>query len=251
MDRILIGSRRDRKPADSADRLNIGVTGLSRYAGTTFIASSLALYFAEEEKKTVTYTECARPSEMISLLYDAAAFDRRFAGRKFYDFYNLISSGKIVRGISNLELGVDWRLVMPGDEDLNSDGKARLIRNAGAEVNIFDVEAGEEWLEVLMDMDLVIAVADPVPSKLIRSSGRWQRLMELKDGGCDVRWIVNMMNEGVSMRQIRGYLKTGDIIAVPDFGRNLAFADEFACRFHWQNEVVREKLMPVFTELSH
>lgn len=54
---------------ENPEQVNIGVTGLGRSVGTTFVATSLAFYFAEKGN-CVTYCQCLTPSEADKLLYE-------------------------------------------------------------------------------------------------------------------------------------------------------------------------------------
>ena len=64
------------------DKVNIAVTGLGQNVGTTFVASSLAFYFAEKGNN-LTFTQCLTPSRSNGLLYDVVAMDQRFHSLDF------------------------------------------------------------------------------------------------------------------------------------------------------------------------
>ena len=135
----------DQKPAE---QWNIGVTGLGRSVGTTFVASSLAFYL-RSKGKSLTFCQCLHPEPGRPLLYDEAAMDQRFANRKFDRFYSLIAEGEPVRGCENLEQEIRWILPTPEDRDeeirLSGQQRARLLASARGDVCVFDLDTGRDW----------------------------------------------------------------------------------------------------------
>ncbi|MCI9476052.1 hypothetical protein AALA22_13460 [Anaerovoracaceae bacterium 41-7] len=234
-------------------QLNIGVTGLGQSVGTTFVATSLAFYFVGMGN-SVTFTQCLTPSRCNSLLYDATAMDQRFSNRQFHDVYRLILENKPARGKKNMEKGINWILPTPWileqGKDLDGVQQARLIQSAKGEICIFDFAAEQSWDSHLPDMDKLIIVADPMPSKLIRHKERFQRLKTIELSGIAADWVVNRSNSGVSRRQIAAYLKNRKLLWIPQFAPELFYADEFACRFSWENKEIKSKLLDIFTKFS-
>ncbi|MGC2872421.1 hypothetical protein ACPW7J_10570 [Ihubacter sp. rT4E-8] len=236
-----------------AEQWNIGVTGLGRSVGTTFVASSLAFYL-QSKGKTLTFCQCLHPKEGRSLLYDEAAMDQRFSNRKFEDIYIRLAENAPVRGIVNMEKGIHWILPTPEDREkgvrLDEQQRMRLINCARGNIAMFDLSAEDEWNSLLPDMDFIVAVCDPLPSRLIACTERFKLLKRLELSGRTVVWVCNKVNNGISRRQIASYLKTKDIIWVPGFDPALIYADEFVCRFHWENEEIRNNLLEIFTKVS-
>lgn len=240
----------DRKPAE---QWNIGVTGLGRSVGTTFVASSLAFYL-RSKGNCLTFCQCLQPEPGRPLLYDEAAMDQRFANRRFTRFYELIAGDAPVRGLENLEQGIRWILPTPEDREegiwLGDRQRARLLAGARGDICVFDLDAGQDWEPLLADMDAVITVCDPLPSRLMAGIERFQMLKKLELSGRPVLWVCNRNNSGVSRRQTAGYLKTRDIFWMPAFDPALICADEYACRFHWENTEIRKDLLEIFTKVS-
>lgn len=253
MQRLFIrGKDQQKRRADG--KLNIGVTGLSQSVGATLIASSLAFFFAEKGDVS-TYIDCNDPARVKNLLYDSVAMDKRFANRQFHAFYQLIQEGQVVRGKTNMEKEVNWVLITPEDckekRTLSQEEKGRLVHCSRGDVAIFDFAGEEGWDYYLLDMDSLIVVVDPLPSKLIGSAERFKKLKRLELSGLPIKWIVNGDNSGISHRQVNGYLKTKDALWVPMLSLEDIYADEFACRFHWENPLIRSKIMDIFTKVSH
>lgn len=256
MERVFIRRKselNEERGVKGLQQLNIGVTGLGRNVGTTVVASSLAFFFADKGN-SVTFLQCLTPSTCDRLFYDAVAMEQRFAGRGFTDVYRLLIEQKPIRNVINREQGINWLLpttwVIQEGTDLNGLQRAHLIQSARDDICIFDLAAAGEWDVFLMDMDKLIVVVDPQPSKLIRHSDRFRMLKQTELSGVETRWIVNHMNSGVSRRQIQGYLKSRKIFWLPEVDASCFYADEFACRFPWENKEIRCNFMEIFTKVS-
>ena len=194
------------------------------------------------------------PSTCDRLFYDAVAMEQRFSGRGFTDVYRLLIEQKPVRNVRNREMGINWLLPTPWvieqGADLSGMQRAHLIQSARDDVCIFDLAASAEWDAFLTDMDRLIVVVDPQPSKLIRHRDRFRMLKLTELSGIETRWIVNHMNSGVSRRQVKGYLKNHRLFWMPELDVSGFYADEYACRFPWENKEIRCKFMEIFTKVS-
>ena len=243
------GLREGRNP----EQINIGVTGLGRSVGTTFVASSLAFYFASMGN-SLTFVQCLNPASCDSLFYDKAAMDQRFINREFIDVYRLIYENRAARGVKNIEEGINWILPTPWVRDneitLDDSQRSRLIHSVRGDVCIYDMEPGKSWDGYLLDMDRIVVVADPLPSRLISAAGRFRMLKQLELSGIRTDWIINRSNSGVDRRQIYRYMKNKNLLWLPDFDSSLIYADEFSCRFSWEDNEIRCKMMEIFTKVS-
>ena len=236
-------------------QLNIGVTGLGRSVGTTFVGTALAFYLRDQGKE-VSFCQCLTPSKASQLLYDEVSMEQRFLRRNFCDVYEIIRKGMTLNGVKgkggrvNIEEGISWILpVSDSKEDLTESQQARLLTIPRGEVCIFDFEADYQWNSLLVDMDVIIVVVDPLPSKMIHDKERFRFLKKLEMAGCPVIWVVNRVNDGVNMRQVKGYLKTNQIVQIPAFSVASMYRCEYSCRFPWEDVEIRRKMMEIFTFL--
>ena len=253
MERLFIRDRESR-PVKAIDQVNIGVCGLGKNVGTTFIASLLAFYF-EIKGKRISFTQVGSPAMCSSLLYEAVAMEQRFYGREFYDIYREIKEGNPVRNLQNREMGVNWTLVTPSDVadgiELARDETARLVGNAKGDFCIFDIDASDGREAVLDDMDHIIAVCDPLPSKMSCDLNAFKRLKQRElSGKSGFAWVVNGVNKGVSRRQVKGFLKSDSIVWIDSFPAEEIYGDEYHCRFHWENKEIKTAVTPEFDKLS-
>lgn len=233
-------------------KINIAVTGLGRSVGTTLVSSSLAFFFGEKGY-TVSFTECGEPRHANSLLYDSVSMDRRFANREFTDVYSCIDREETVKKQGNIEEGISWSLITPKDcEDgisLDSKKRGRLIQSARGQICVFDVEACGDWDSFLLDMDLIIAVVDPLPSKMIRGAGRFRRLKKMEINGGNLIWLVNRANAGINRKEVKKYLRSDSVFWLENFPAEKIYKAEYSSGFCFCAEGIGEALRDLFKEI--
>ena len=252
MERIFFRERKEEPGQRGIQQLNIGVTGLGRGMGTTFVATALAFYFRDQGKQ-VSFIQCVDMEKTAGLLYDSVAMEQRFARRTFYNYYEKIRNECPGGTLRNLEEGINWILPGPDQREkgaLDDVQKQRLVLAVRDDVCIFDIEADYTWDRLLLDMDWIVVVADPLPSKLIHSAPRFRMLKKLELAGSKVIWAVNRDNEGVRRRQVRAYLKGNPDLWIPSFSADKIYRCEYGCSFIWKDEEIKRKMVEIFTKVS-
>ncbi len=245
------GKREERAPGRM-----LGVTGLSGGSGVTTAASSAALFFAGEGYR-VRFTECAdHRGTADALLYEAAGFEERFWARGIRDVYGAALREEALPESYNPELGVEWLVRMPGncadEREITDEIRGRIFRlGMRAEVSVFDFGfCGDGWLPYLGDLDVLLVLVDPMPSQVGRNRRRFEMLKALEvERRVKVHWIVNRMCDSVVKRDMREFIRSRRICWVPELGRDVFCQDEYRCRFHWENEKIRNALKPAFQEI--
>lgn len=242
--------------------IRIGVTGLGRGAGATLIASSLALFFAEQGR-AVSYTECPA-SFGRGGLYESAGFEYRFTGRGFLDVPRLCAEDGNPHVTGNREMGVVWVLGTPADRAeppvLTERQMARYLRAGAAEWEICDMELGEgsPWRPFVTDLDALIAVVDPLPSKL-QGQEETRRFLKAQEarlaaqhpGSSRFFWVVNFMNPSVGKREILSWLPARSALWADLLDPALFYEDEYRCRFHFENPEIRRMVEPILRKLAN
>jgi len=254
MDRIFFRTGNTGDNRENKGQRNVAVVGLGHGVGTTVVASSLAFYFAEKGN-SVTFVQCGRPESCNGLLYDAVAMDRRFSGRVFEDTYGILACGGGIRRLRNPEAGISWLLITPEDVKkgivLDAEQRAGLVYGPRDDVCVFDMDGEDGWLSFAADMDDIVAVVDPLPSRMAAAAERFRELRSLENSGTiRFHWLVNGMNSGVSRRQVRGYLKSSNLLWIDRVPAEVIYSNEFRCRFHWESEVIRGIFDDTFTKVS-
>ncbi len=237
----------------SKTKQDIAVTGLGREVGTTMISTSLAFFFAEKGNY-LTFTQCAEPCRANALIYDAVSMDRRFINRNFTDIYECIDRGEVIKKCKNIEEGINWILITPEncrkEITLNNEKRNRLIQCGRNEIGVYDIEADDDWNSYLLDMDRIIVVVDPLPSKLISQVSRFQHLKRMEVQGADILWLINKTNAGVDKKEVKRYLKSDRIVWLEMMPVQNIYALEYTSKFYWEDHYIRERLDEMFTQIS-
>ena len=252
MDREIFREAETKKLYNSIEKLKIGVIGIGEGVGTTFVSTSLAFCFAKKGK-SVAFAEVGNPRTKLSILYDSVAMDLRFSNREFVDFYNLIMENLHIRGKKNIEEGINWALITPKNlengKELDESEKLRLVNNLSGEIVIFDLEAFEAFGTLLEEMDIIVGVIDPLPSKMIGGFKIFQALKKLEIEGQKVIWVVNKNNKGIGKKHIYDYLKTREILWIPFFELEQMYLCEYNCIFPIKNKKLNCQIIEAFDRI--
>lgn len=114
-----VGETEYKRPLGRKKKRTIAVVGISRGAGTTFVATSLAFLLSKFVEKSrnngetplpacVSYVEMRRPRSGESQVYFSAGLDRRFGQGRFIDFFQLYKEGRPLNRNVNLHKGINW-----------------------------------------------------------------------------------------------------------------------------------------------
>lgn len=249
------GRKRGEPKNPPMQQLHIAVTGLGRGVGTTFVANALAFYFCHRGMETA-FCQCMTPSKADRFLFDEVSMEQRFTRRNFVDVYERIAEGLPLGGglggrgkRINEEDGISWILPTTESRDLAESQRSRLLSVPRGAVCVYDFEADAAWNPLLLDMDMLVVVVDPLPSRMIHDKERFRFLKKLELSGCKVIWVVNRSNPGVSLRQVKSYLKTNQIVQIPVFSAERIYRCEYTCRFPWEEEEIQRKMLEIFTFL--
>ncbi|MDR1954220.1 MAG: hypothetical protein LBQ21_07095 [Clostridiales Family XIII bacterium] len=239
------------------EKVKYAFIGLSGTAGATTLAFAFAEYLASLRlaerpmKKKGMATDYAaavveindnnRPS--CGFDYDRIGVDKHFAGREYISFYRLLSRGRPIRGLANFDGGVNWILRMPGEEFERFDivDFIRLIDNAAGDAVICDVNGSfgltlerdedriAELRKMLDDMDRVCVVVDPLPSGMMADCEKIEMFKDYEAAGGDIVYIVNKLNPGVNIREMKSFLRVRDAIEIPYFSPVDVYTAEYNC----------------------
>lgn len=252
MERIVL---REKFMNDSSffERVKIGVVPASQGAGATFVATSLAKFLSEEPEVKISYIDVSEGREKGErFTYDALGMDKRFAGRRFDDFFEPAPEGKTLRGKINLDEGINWVLRLPkSDKNIKPElmGHLKRINNAPGDIILCDFQIQENLMELLAEMDVLLIVVDPLPSSLLGGMDITAALQKLEETGKQVIWIVNKMNPGIHKRELLKFLKKRDYVYLPAVGLELIYAAEYACMIPAGNRSIRQEIQHPFEKI--
>lgn len=303
---------RDDKAGEVVERIKIGVTGIGRGAGTSFVAVSLAYFAAQNSERKVAFVQldgksgCAACADGTAIreckrkktdVYDALGIDKRFAGREFADFSVLLAEGKSIRGIRNIDERINWALEVPGEmkakrehtltlndktgraggeyglDDVFNGSTAipetlncmRLVNNIYGDFIVCDfgdgTGFGQERRALYEDMDVIICVIDPLPSRLLGASEHLSFVKMLELRGHRVFTVINKDNAGVNRRELRDFIgadghaqaqekqKTGHgkRYIIPMIDERLFYLCQYNCEIPASQSEIKGVIEPVFS----
>ena len=247
MNRIFLREKTEDAIVCLIEKQKIGVVGMSRGAGATMIATSIAKALSCLEGRKVTFLEiCDSPCEKRALLYDAIGCDKRFKTREFVRFYSEIRHGGNIRGKSNPDDRINWGLMTP--EDVKDGTEAtpleiiRLINNISGDLIVCDISGCKNPEDYLADMDFVLFVIDPMPSAMLTGYRFMQEVKRLEYKGKRVIWLVNKHNSGINKREMQVFLKLKGHYKIPFIAADSFYGAEYNCRIPFDMADVRKEI---------
>ena len=110
MDRILSREASQPERYTEMDKLKVGFVGISAGAGVSFLTGCMARYLANTGRHSPAVIELGSGS-----LYDSCGMDKRFAGRSWFRFYEALAENRSIRGVRNMDEGINWILRSPDE----------------------------------------------------------------------------------------------------------------------------------------
>lgn len=234
--------------------ITITVIGIGRGVGTTTVASTLAYCFAEVGER-VNFLEASDPQSVNTLLYWQVAMDQRFFTRNFVDFYKSAMSDKSMSDLINIENGINWMIITPENRrekvKLKAEEKSRLLIKAMRQNTVIDLTYGTGWDNILPDSDIIVAVLEPTPSKLLTNDEVCRKIKEFEARGKTVIWVVNKITKNIQKHKVRRHIGGGKIFWLDFIEYSVICDNERKCEFPGENMELYSKIKGVFTEISH
>lgn len=221
----------------------VAVAGLGRGCGVSFVAGLLAGVAVERGWASVAFAELGTPC-----FYEALGMEKRFFHRNFQPFYRFLKEGENPGAIDNEEGGIRWLLRCPpaleGTRDfqpLSLTDRLRLIHNARGSLRLLDCSGLEDealW-ELLPELDRLIVVADPLPSRLLPRAGMLDRLSAEPD---KCLLVVNKMNKGVQARELKRFLGGLRRVELPYLPPEDRYRAEYRCQLPYDLPQLRRQV---------
>lgn len=256
LNRIFVREQCDEEYCVVKNRFKIGVTGMGAVVGTSFIATALAKELSKNKEKHIAYVEINGMNKM-TCLYDSLGMDKRFAGRMFYDFYTEICYGKSIAGLINLDERINWALCVP-QNNKHTQGKrletietCRLINNITADNVICDITQCVESEEIFKEMDVLVFVIDPLPSKLIASYNQLCYMKKCQMEGKKIIWVVNKYNDGINKREFYDFMKIKHFVKIPLVTQEQLYLAEYNCKIPYSMKLISESVTEPIRQIIH
>jgi hypothetical protein len=228
--------------------------GLSARAGATTLAFAFADRLARREQRSkgaAAPSVMPRSGEDVAVIeigdddlraaganYDRVGIDMRFAGREYVSPYARLATGGPLRSVGNIDGGVNWFLRAPGEPTggLGIADYVRLSSGATGDAVIIDIDGrfararkSAELPKLLNDCDRIFAVIDPLPSALMADTERLELFKSLEIGGADILYVINKMNPGVDVKELRSFIRVRRTVEIPFFAPEHLYAAEYNC----------------------
>ena len=207
-----------RKPQKPVPQQRTAVAGIADGCGVSFVAGSLAWKLSLRSRCTLA--ELGRP-----YFYNALNIERRFAGGRFEFYEDALAARRTLYTINNPYHSLDLLLRRP---DAAGFPPAMCACKMPGDQVVFDLSGAPEDLldEVLPEMDRIILVADPLPTKLLSGAAR---LDKLRMQYPDARLVVNKLNRGVNRQELKRFLGTDSFASVQHLAPELVYKAEYNC----------------------
>lgn len=206
----------------------IAVISIGGHTGVSFVTGLLAASFS---KRSACEEEVSLVELGSSYFYEAYGIEKRFIQRDFICFYDILSNKGQIKGFTNSEDNINWILRCPFpqfQEHIDIAAAFRLIHNVSGTLLFFDCSAVPEnhlW-EILPEMDVIVAVIDPLPSKMIPQGPFIQRLRFTFP---QTVFVVNKMNKGVHRGELNRFLDGIDFFPLPLVDAAGVYKAEYNC----------------------
>ncbi len=257
MNRIIAREERHLEVAQLEEKIKIGVMGIGRGAGCTFVSTALAYMLAGEVKKNVGFVQLDGRCDHD--IYDALGMDKRFAGREFIDFYEIAASHGKIRELKNIDEHINWAVIMPKQNRKPTLGEAlRLLENISCGVLICDL--GSELTddpvqrqirsELIFSVDALVCVIDPLPSKLLGGTDELSLAKACALKRDNVIWILNKYNDGVNAKELRAFLRLKDTQRIPYIDARHFYCAQYNCRIPISMREIATVAQPRFLSVT-
>lgn len=191
------------------EKTKIMVTGIGEDVGATTVSTCLAFYLAEQGMRT-GFLQLAPPTQKALHIYYQFFMDK---ADQWDSFYQAAIEGKPIKRCFNLMHQVNWAIRLPqdGTAELALAQASRLAHGIGGQAIVCLCAPPYDCPEILTEGDLILAVVDPMPYKVMANMEKIRSLKKLELDGYKVVWIANKMNKGVHFAELRKAIKVGNI----------------------------------------
>ncbi len=222
------------------------VVNMAKRAGSTFVSTSLA----------AAINDCKIISAVIEVptkphLFDAlglALLEQK--GTDFYSYPHAIAKdGQTEAGKEFSSDGVIWLVPDSREGRLKKWNYSQMIRllycckHAGALI----VDVGdffrEDYVDLLMSaVDIVIAVIDPLPTQIIQSEKRIERMIAHQKKGVNVVYVVNKWCAGIRRSDFLKLVNVKPRVYIPVISSYDIYQAAYACRIPYALPAIKKQL---------
>lgn len=194
----------------------IGVVGIGSGAGATLVASGLATVLARGEGGAAYVQEGdigrLRGCEQFKP-FDQLSLQTVFGKKKMYDLFHLHREGIDIEGRANLYNRVNWVVNVPGEyrKPVKNQG-FQSEKNENLRLPYHKIGGRNIVVDTpndISEMDKLVCVIDPLPSKIKSAIDIFTHLKEVEKTGTKghILWVINKYNSYVNQKQLEKFLQ--------------------------------------------
>ncbi|MGI6257342.1 MAG: hypothetical protein ACOYJU_04675 [Anaerovoracaceae bacterium] len=230
------------------EKTKIGVVSLGHGAGGTLFALALSQELGQRNK-AAAYLELSGSGEGKPMVYQMLGMEKRFSRRGFMPVFSQIQNNRRINGRENIEAGINWAILHPHESmrelNLSPIQRIKLINNFSGDYIVCDL--GCQYLqEIASEMDMIFAIVDPLPSKLIANREMYQKLVGSRQ---KIIWVLNKDNRGIHRRHFYDYMKIKGHETIPLMQGDILYKAEYNCRLPYEQKEIRETIKPVMEKI--
>jgi len=247
LNRVILREAESIEYCSAMNKLNVGIVGITTGVGVSFITTSLARYLANTRKCNPAVVELGKPS-----IFDSIGIDKRFAGRDFFPFFKAAKEEVNIKGQKNMDEGINWIIRTPEEYNLNIsvEQKLRLVNGIVSDIALCDLSAiGFDSFLLLKNMDQIIVVVDPLPSKMLEGYEMLQELKALELSGHAVLYIINKLNKGVNRREMMDFIKIKKPTYLPMVKEECIYTAEYNCKIPYSVGEIKSQIQAPIKEI--
>ncbi len=232
--------------------LKIGVFGLSDDSGVGVVGTALAWQLSRLKDKRVSVVQVGKKGN--GSLYNSLGMDLRFEGRKFTDAFSEYKNGKSVSKILNLDDRINWILPVPNEEMRQKEAYkyfdyCHIINNITSDITVSVIYDCDGVEDLLLEMDKVIFVVDPLPSKIFFGYDRYMHLKECENKNRDIIWVLNKENTGINKGEFVNSIKVKNWIKIPYIPQEHFYTAQYNCIIPYKIKEVKGKMEAGINEI--
>lgn len=233
---------------------NIGFINLSDDAGSSLLSLSLAAALADEGIFVSIIEFPIKP-----YFYQALGFKVQSDKNNNDDFYSIphiiFNNEKVMQDKIVHHKGISWNIPNEEKEKITSwtyQDMMRQIYSSKAQLNIIDI-GSLPYDEIIHELDHIFVVVDPLPQEILLNIEKLDQLLNYKNKGLDIQFIINKFNKGVDLQMIYNETSLPKAITyVPFLDVQFIYDSYFKCKIPYETESIKNDLeKPIKSILRH
>ena len=256
------------------ENFKIGIAGMSSGAGSSFVTLLLADYISGRVSgKFKDGSTCNRIKESSGdfkdapavtvassgslYFYDSLGMDRRFDKgsiipfEEYSSYFSTQSSSQEFK-VPNVDNGISWLVSSPKSigAGISERERSRTLMRIQTQYILWDMGhrvVEKDFEEASRDIDMLIYVIDPLPSKMLPN---YSCLEKVRESSLPVVYVINRMNPGVDKKDLLSFLKIKKPVYLPWVEPAVIYNSEYKCEYPYENAEIRDKLLEPVERLA-